>query len=159
MTYKDSLLDRYDAVAALSERGVGGERANAEAIRADLERRYPGIARQSFIRQHGNGWAEAPEPTPLQEDAQDVWSTMADSALRWSFSMLHAEGVQDYAHRFVEIRPKWLASHKFQVAAKVPESDLVRLRSYLSPEQKALFCQEVGRRVAESLLAEFYDED
>jgi hypothetical protein len=77
--YEEKIVERYKAVFALAEQGVGGEKDNALRIRAKMEQMYPGIREQAFPpppQDEGfdpfRRWRtqQAPEPEPEQESRQ-----------------------------------------------------------------------------------------
>lgn len=68
MPHEEKVVERYKAVYALSEQGVGGEKDNAIRIRTKMEQMYPGIREQAF------------PPPPPQSDGFDPfhrWRTQS----------------------------------------------------------------------------------
>ena len=172
MQYAEPLLDRYEGVAALAERGEAGEKANARRIKTLLESKYPGIAYQSRLRETQQKETERDGPGPYDAangsfggagSRWSRWTNMAGSAFGWATEFASELASADYARRcaeeLVEIRTKILASDKHQIAVKIKMDDLYSCAHYLSPVQKQLFAQWVGGRVAALVLESLEDED
>ncbi len=174
MQYSEQLLDRYEKVVKLAERGEGGERSNADRQRQRMEGKYPGISYQFQVRDTKRREGERPTPGPFdasngafggagsRESTWSRWSGMAESAFAWATEVAGEVAGLEYArqcaHRFVDVNAKNLSSAKYQVAARIPLRDLYACAHHLTPAQKHAFAQFVGTRVAEAVLRALTEE-
>ena len=170
MQYAEQLLDRYQKVTRLAERGKDGEKTNATKLRLQMQEKYPGIDYQSQLRErqqedHDRASKDARGPSPAngnfggayqQEQRWQKWTSMAESAFAWASEVAGEVANVDYARRcadqLVEIKAKNLTSAKYQVAAQVSLKDMYSMTHHLNPAQKQVFAQMVGSRVAEMVL-------
>jgi hypothetical protein len=171
MEYAESILERYQKVSVLVERGVGGEKENAKRTQARMQSQYPGIHSQSSSKQRGRpepangnfgGRPPAPAPAPAQDNRWEKWGRMAGSAFSWAAgaameaaSFEYARGCADH---FVEVVAKNLPSGKFQVSARISAHDLYRCSDHLDDAQKHAFASKVGEEIAEQILVALYPE-
>ena len=71
MTEREELLKRLERVKALAERGVGGEKENAEALLKRLMAKY-GISEDDIEDMaNGAGWLDDIEEEDFEDDCED----------------------------------------------------------------------------------------
>ncbi len=169
MQYAEPLLDTYASVARLAERGVDGEKVNAERQRAKMQAQYPGIEYQSRLLEKEREQETRPAPGPGAFDASNGafggsdraarwgrWATMAETAFSWAQDVVGDIATAEYARQcaaqLVEVRSRSLRSDTYQVAARISLNDLRSCAHHLDPAQQQIFAQQVGAAVAESVL-------
>jgi len=173
MEIPQSVVERYLKVATLADRGVGGERENAQRARSHMEDRYPGIRSASASQQAERdrvdaGAADQPAngnfgagPAP-EGNRWTRWGRMAESAVTWAAGAAVEAASFEYARRcadhFVEVVSKNLPSGKLQVAARIQGNDLYKCASTLTDTQKHAFAHRVGEEVAEEILLALYPD-
>jgi hypothetical protein len=96
MQYSETLISRYEKIAALAERGAQGEKTNAIHHKAKLESKYPGIGYQAGMRAKRQAEASRAGPGPYDasngafggaqssEERWAKWSQMAGAAFSWA---------------------------------------------------------------------------
>lgn len=175
MQYAEQLLDKYQKVALLAERGDAGEKANATRLKTKMESKYPGIGYQSQLRarqqeererakqdSHGAGNSNGNFGGAYQQEPRwQKWTSMAESAFSWASEVAGEVANVDYARRcaeqLVDIKAKNLTSAKFQVAAQITLKDMYSMGHHLSRAQKQVFAQMVGAKVASAVLEALED--
>lgn len=90
--YDEATIQRFLKVKALAERGVPGERDNAQRIMAEMERDYPGIRYQADLK-------SKPQPTPTSSHPQNHTST---STGNWENIFQQFAGAAGVAYNFVQ---------------------------------------------------------
>ena len=173
MQYAEPLLERYGRVVRLAERGIDGEKANAERQRAKMQAQYPGIDYQSRLHDRKKEAESQPSPGPFDASNGTFggpdraarwsrWATMAETAFSWAQEVVGDIATAEYARRcaaeLVEVRSRSLPSETYQVAARISLRDLYSCAHHLDPVQQQVFAQQVGATVAENVLRALQDK-
>ena len=175
MEIPDSIVDRYRKVSTLADRGVGGERDNAQRARSQMEDRYPGIRAVSARRateqerrdphvanRPANGNFGGGPAAAAGDNRWAKWGRVAESAFQWAAGAAMEAASFEYARRcadhFVDVGRKNLASGKVQVSARIDLADLDKCAAHLDDAQKHAFAHRVGEEVAEEILLVLYPD-
>ena len=173
----ERMLDRYIKVKRLAERGQGGEQAAAKRVLVKLESEFPNIAKEAAVWEKlTEGDIEDPEPPPeepphwsdiyQQQQRQhrqnewkrkfNEWGQTASSAFNW------VAGMATQAFSSAEARTLATENSYTRVQVRHNDSGSVTLNIRITPElhnylialseeQKAVYANTVGQRIAADL--------
>jgi hypothetical protein len=159
----ESTLNRYRVLVELSERGEGGERANAQKLVDKLRAKYPDIHAEAFRPEEpeadftASGFHSSYRPTS-GVNLRDIFDRVANqvrSGATWAahaaYEAAQLEAAREAADATFEIRSKVLASGKWQVAAKIDLEQLDLISEDFTVIQLNVFADAVADMVREEV--------
>jgi len=169
----EGTLNRYRVMVELSERGEGGERANAQKLADKLRAQHPHIHEEAFRAEEPDdsfesaGFHSSYRPTS-GVNLRDIFGRVASqmrSGATWAanaaYEAAQIDAAREAAEATFEIRSKVLRSGKWQVAAKVDLGQLDLLIEDLTPIQLNVLADTVSDMVREEIMSAvgLYEDD